>query len=267
MNVNAPLPPLPSPSQEHARMTTKAVVAEQYLEEEEESDPIGPTTSEPPPYEDVILRIEDERQNSYYDVRCSRDRLRETSRYFHVLLDPEKFNEGIGSADKIEELRSQYGDISEAPDGALPVVTILDLPFLSVESKVIRQLLAILFEMLKGYQKPWPFAKKDTMERLAQLALLAERFEAQKTVKVYIYSRMQHVNTRSAPKSRGEVLLRQQLLISMILGYRDTVRSCSASLIVGGSKFWLQDYDGMTMTEEQPPWNMLPLGVEGENKT
>ena len=93
---------------------------------------------------DMILLIEDQPQGISHRFRCKRSSLRANSHYLNVLLDPEKFLEGVSTQESLSDLHRRYPSIQSVPEQDLPVVRISDLPNVSAKPSALKQVLVIV---------------------------------------------------------------------------------------------------------------------------
>src|ERR1700743_637110 len=77
------------------------------------------------PSGDVLLEISDEAYGSATDTfRVSSAHLRKSSRYFNVLLDPQKCHEGVTLGTKLEDLAKRNANLDNINLSDLPVISI-----------------------------------------------------------------------------------------------------------------------------------------------
>ena len=213
---------------------------------------------------DVVLWIEDRDQGISQRFRCTRALLRKNSKYLDVLLDPNKFREGISTEDRLNQLKQEYGSVKDIPSHVLPVVRVVELPNISAKAPALKQLLVIVLSIINGIDQEWPISETRAIEKLLQIALLADRLDALDMVKRFIE---RHLKQQPLPKPKKEITVRQQLLLGTLMGISSYVEWSSALLIVRGSKLWLHEElsdDFVDVSEKDAAWNCLPGGLEGQ---
>ena len=212
---------------------------------------------------DVVLLIEDQAQGISQRFRCTRSMLRGNSKYLNVLFDPHKFKEGISTEDRLIELGQRFGALKDIPSHMLPITQISDLPKVSAKPSALKQLLVMTLSILCGIDSRWHISETRAVEKLLQIALLAERLDALEAVSGWV---QRHLKLLPMPKPKKETAVRQQLLLGMLMGIESYVEWSSAVLVVKGSKFWLQkeaSEDFVDAAEKEAAWNLLPHGIEG----
>ena len=219
---------------------------------------------------DVLLEIKDAITGDDYRYRCSRTMLRSTSKYFNILLDPIKFSEGIAVEATLQELFKQDAHLGIISASKLPVVVVSDvgqIPQARISaSTVIKYFLAILHDPAT----PWPAPRSESINLVALLATVADRFTATRPIREYL--RGQKFDTtllkdkRSGSAHLRELDNRQRLLAGLIFGFPAWVRECSTALIVDGPRRGVTiDVKGIADEEAEADalWWKLPNGAEG----
>ena len=207
---------------------------------------------------DITLRIEHEVASgtAVRTFRVSSPILKTNSKYFQNLLQAGRFEE----ATKIEAghklLREQYGNVAQAPSTELPVLDIKDLGRISVKS--IDSLVTDFLYILHG---------KDTQTfppvvNLANLAIVADRFDALEIVKNYVRRKkmIRALDGKTTPKADAalsEEKVRQRLLVGVLLDYAPWVEKYSARLITKG---WV----GKETDVSTALWWDIPSRIEEE---
>lgn len=226
---------------------------------------------------DVVLHFQDLDAALDHRYRCSRDVLRRASPYFDVLLDPTKFQEGREVQRKLTELSTVHQDIASIPDESLPVVVIKDIgdiPAKDLHRQTALRLFLKIIHETNATQKETDECIKNSAHALSHatlLAIMADRFEVKEKI-VECVKRLERRLSKHGKKDRGprqkEIDRRKRLLIGILLGLPDWVRSYSSSLVCEGSEYWLNltlplDAEGPERNKE-PLWCRLPGGMEGQ---
>ncbi|KAG8528906.1 uncharacterized protein KY384_006595 [Bacidia gigantensis] len=232
-------------------------------------------TDETPSARDILVCIQDERLAFKKRYPCSRSLLRQNSKYFDRLLDPDKFEEGRRIEQELHERAAGNGLAHEKP---LPTITVSDLPLLferpsRANESDLAEILTLFLRMLHGVQVSWPFSgikEFRSLEFLARLAIIADFFSAPDILHGFV--RKVHNNERAAynglfgmKNKVPETVVRQQLLIGILLSFSPWIWSGSNYLICKGSGHWSQSSQEDTRSDDgQVAWNMLPNGIEEE---
>ena len=217
---------------------------------------------------DIVLHLEDDDLGLEHEFRASAKCLRKNSKYFDTLLDPEKFAEGVAVQDCLQELTTKYSRSTAIPFDELPRVALFEIPELRQHVTRTIQIIRLFLFILHGQASMWPFGRQESMQCLAQLMLIADRFSATGVTKKYVYD-MGLPNEIGAgkhwPNKRNKDLyIRCSLLSGLYLGESDWIRYGSARLIVEGSYQWsLVSISGNNDEDALPAWFHLPGGFEG----
>ena len=207
---------------------------------------------------DIILRVEHQinTERASRSFRVSSSLLKIHSKYFERLLQPGRFGEAVNIERKLQLVREQYRDIAQAPSTELPVLDIQDLGRISVKS--IDSLLSDCLCIMHG---------KDTqtnppVANLANLAVVADRFDALEVVKNYVRRKkmIRALDGRTTSKidsGLSEEKVRQRLLVGLLLDYPPWVEKYSVRLITKG---WV----GKEAEISIPQWWDIPSRVEEE---
>lgn len=190
----------------------------------------------------------------------SAQRLRDRSSYFNVLLDPDKFSEGIMVHKQLTALHQNSPDIALVPSSELPRLTIHDVGCMPGSDLVVPAL-RLFLEIMHSEPLSWEsdYAKSHTVGFMATIAVISDRFAATSTIGPLIrQSRWgkaawprQGPNTSSA----RELMHRQRLLIGYRFKMNYWFSKSSAELVIGGSERWNDDYENLksqtTLTHDQ----------------
>lgn len=184
---------------------------------------------------DIVINIEHEVSGvpATRSFRVSSPILKTNSKYFQNLLQSGRFEEAAKIDSAHRALREQYGSIAEVPSSDIPVLDIKDLGRISV--KLIEPLLTDFFYILHG---------KDTqtfppVANLANLAIVADRFDALDIVKSYVRRKkmIRALDGKTTPKvdaALSEEKVRQRLLVGVLLDYVPWVEKYTARLTIKG---------------------------------
>ncbi|KAF7186426.1 hypothetical protein HII31_12222 [Pseudocercospora fuligena] len=207
---------------------------------------------------DLVLDISHETAStkSTHQYRVKLSSLRTNSHYFASLLAG-RFGEGEKIAQEQAQLNEKYGSVAKAPTTELPVVHIKDVGRISAV-KSIEALCLDLLVVLHG---------KDTsgippVANLANLAIVADRFDALDAVRKYVQRKkiFRTIDSKTTPKadqSLSEEKVRQRLLASLLLDYPPWVEKYSMRLVTKG---WV----GKEADENTALWWDLPSRLEEE---
>src|ERR1700761_3757464 len=138
------------------------------------------------PSGDVLLAVSDEAYGpSIYTFRVSSARLRNSSRYFNILLDPLKFYEGVTLESKLKELAEKHTDFKDIPISELPTISIQSVGQIGKVSSIrelIKDFLLILhWDVSSGLPPRIP------LSNLAKLTIVADHFDALETLKSHVH--------------------------------------------------------------------------------
>lgn len=179
------------------------------------------------------------------------------SKYFERLLEAGRFGEGQQVASQHDILRQKFQEITLAPATELPSIRIVDLGRISAV-KSTRPLLTDFFLIMhdKDTSSPPP------VSNLANLAIVADRFDALATVRTYVRRKkfLLALDAKTQPKaeaSLSEERVRQRFLVALLLDHAPWIERYSARLINRG---WV----GQEADVDDPLWWDLPGRVEEE---
>ncbi len=212
------------------------------------------------PSGDLLLRIRDNGAGIDFEYRVSTAALRKASHYFHVLLDPSKFSEGIAVGRKLKEIRGLHEGTETIPLLELPMISIPDIGQIP-QGTSTKSAVELLLHILHNEDTPRPSPRPLFV---TLLAIVADRFAAKTPVANYVIQQKwkNKLATQKSSSSPPELRVRQLLLVGLILRFPDWVRQYSATLIVQGSEKWRAQCE--EVQEDEPLWCNLPNGLEGE---
>ncbi|KAK4545202.1 hypothetical protein LTR36_003381 [Oleoguttula mirabilis] len=208
---------------------------------------------------DIVLRIEHETPTVKHvaQFRVSAPALRQHSKYFERLLQAGRFGEGLQVDEQHKRLRERYQSITEAPANELPVISVQDVGRISAV-KSIAALCTDFFYILHS---------KDTqtfppVANLANLAIVADRFDALDAVKSYVKRKkmIRAIDGKTTPKADialSEEKVRQRVLVAIMLDYAPWTERYTARMIIKG---WV----GKEPDLSAALWWDLPQRVEEE---
>ncbi|KAI9818618.1 MAG: hypothetical protein M1832_004391 [Thelocarpon impressellum] len=218
---------------------------------------------------DLVLDVYCGDKHGHGLFRVSLQSLRESSRYFETLLDPEKFNEGRAIRDAHERLRSAGRTPGQVSTSLLPRLEISDLGALGRESDV----LGLVFDFLGILHRVPLRPSRSILPHVASLTVLADRFGCLALLSRFLKHvsgavlGMKHPSGEAiASASRpGEDRFRQRLLVGWLLWDRpDCVRTASTHLVLGGSRGWIGETRPAPEETETALWWNLPDDLEVE---
>ena len=220
---------------------------------------------------DILIQIKHPDVGTDRCYRCSRDRLRSTSEYFNVLLNPTKFSEGIAAETRLQDLKRQYKDPATIPAPELPKLVVTDIGDLPKACRSADTVVTLLFKILHDCPTKPPTRQAESVNLLALLAIVADRFACADIVGTYLvrqrWRSVPVMDRKTAPAKKTELGNRKKLLAGLIFGYSDWVYQCSATLIVQGSIRQTVTSLGNGEVEgiqgDDGLWWRLPGGVEG----
>lgn len=204
---------------------------------------------------DVVLNIKHEKTDHQFRVNTAA--LKTTSKYFAGLLQGR-----FGESDRIEKshasLREKYGSPAKSPALELPVIHIEDIGRISTV-KSIEPLCIDLLNILHGTE---PQTSLPPVANLANLAIVADRFDALDAVRAYVRRRKipRAIDGKTMPKaenSLSEEKVRQRVLIAVLLDYGPWLEKYTARMITKG---WV----GKEAVESAALWWDLPSRLEEE---
>ncbi|TKA36778.1 hypothetical protein B0A54_11648 [Friedmanniomyces endolithicus] len=208
---------------------------------------------------DLVLRIEHETigRRVHADFRVSTEALKQHSRYFGRLLQVGRFGEGNEVGARQQVLREQYQDLDEIPSGQLPVITVQDVGRISMVKSFAMLCADFLYILHCTDLQTLP-----PVANLANLTILADRFDALEVVKSYVGRKktLRIIDGKTTAKADGalsEERVRQRLLVAIMLEHPSWMEKYSSRLIVKG---WVSREVDLS----SPLWWDLPSRVEEE---
>ncbi|QIW96270.1 hypothetical protein AMS68_001788 [Peltaster fructicola] len=183
--------------------------------------------------------------------------LRLKSRYFDRLLQNDRFGEGVHVHQRHAALTKQYPTPGLIPLDELPVLRVEHLGRIS-SVKSIEPLLSDFFTILLDHE----LHTIPPVVNLANLAIVADRFDALDAVRQYIRRKktIKAIEGKTTPKQETaltEEKMRQRLLVGLMLDHGAWVEKYSARLITKG--LMLRE-----ISEADALWWDLPGRVEEE---
>lgn len=268
-----PIPPKKTKAQ--SKRSTRTETPPQDAPHLPELDP-----SQVCPSGDLVLAVqrssvttdhEKKESDHVYLYRVDSKRLREASPYFARLLDPDKFGEGARVAEQHAVLPSKYPNRAAVPMSDLPQVHIADLGTISPAVRSIQNLMA---DFLRALHNQDLSVKLPPLSNVANLAVVADRFDALAALRTYFHSRKLLAALDSArasaaankstnkPSAESEERVRQKLLVGLLLDNPSWVWSSSLRLIHKG---WVGHRIHESTTTAAPAlWWDLPQSIEAE---
>ncbi|EGC44166.1 conserved hypothetical protein [Histoplasma capsulatum var. duboisii H88] len=225
-----------------------------------------------------------------YRMGVSSTLLKESSMYFRVILDPDKFREGRELFEKTAQLGAKCGAGGASMNDA---VALVELPTISIELP----LLAGVFDkadLVETFLKVLQFCGtnshndrqteeildhlgKQSISFVANLIVLSDKFGGQQALKWVL-----NIPLNGARKPVGQTLMsktlrrlqasqigdeertRHAIYVALLLGYNDEVAIFTHMLIIGGSREWMDGGRDGWVGIDRPLWWHLPNGIEEE---
>ncbi|KAI9817552.1 MAG: hypothetical protein M1827_001164 [Pycnora praestabilis] len=213
---------------------------------------------------DLIVLLQTLKNTGGTLLRVRKDRLRHGSPYFDNLLAPGKFQEGNLVAAVHAHLQELHEHVSDAPNEALPWITISDTGPLS-RTYPPEEVLTDFFRILHGLD-----LRTTTTTYLADIAVIADMFQSLPVVARYVNSRglLQGPDAKARNKLTSgswfnEERLRQRLLLGVLLDHPQWVGPCSKQLITGGPAQYSRAEE-RDLSEDDALWWNLPDSLENE---
>ncbi|EEQ89691.1 hypothetical protein RJZ56_000141 [Blastomyces dermatitidis] len=226
-----------------------------------------------------------------YLMGVSSTALKESSTYFRVILDPDKFREGRELFEKTAQLDAKYGagEVSmnddEAAFAELPTISIELPPLAGVFDKadLIETFLRVLYlgsamsHDDQNIQDILNHLAKKSISFVANLIVLSDKFGGQEALK-----RALNIPLDGVSKSVGQTLIsktlrrlqssrvedeertRQAIYFALFLGSNDGVLAFTHMLIIDGSREWVSGGGDGWVGIDRPLWWHLPHGIEEE---
>ncbi|KAL9607318.1 MAG: hypothetical protein Q9167_007760 [Letrouitia subvulpina] len=195
---------------------------------------------------DLVLHFKDEEKAINTFFRVSAERLRDRSYYFNVLLDPDKFSEGIMVRKQLTVLHQNSPDIALVPSSELPRLTIHDVGCMPGSDLVVPAL-RLLLEIMHSEPLSWDsdYTKCHTVNFMATVAIISDRFAATSTIGPLIrqsrWAKATWPRQGPDPPFARELMRRQRLLIGYRFNMNYWFSKSSAELVIGGSERWSEN--------------------------
>ena len=212
---------------------------------------------------DLVLEILEPDTHLEHLYLVSSAILRKVSPYFRVLLDPEKFHEGISFDVKLNLLLKEHGDLRAIAPADLPRVRLTEFAPIPKKSKLMDAMTLFLW-ILHNPDRPY---RMPGMHGLALVAIIADRFDTVGDVAGYInrmHWREELFNWIPCGDwgMKQEVETRQLLLAALLLKIEPRkFRGHTANLISKGSEKWKTDRARKGNVDAL--WWNLPCNLEG----
>nr|POE73096.1 hypothetical protein CFP56_31035 [Quercus suber] len=207
---------------------------------------------------DLIIGVQHD-ESPVHLFRVSTAVLRKSSRYCERLLQRDRFGEGAQIEVAHQDLQKRYTSMKDVPIHELPRVVVQDLGRISAV-KALDALCADLFHILHadGRELPVP----PPIANLANLAIVADRFDALEAVKSYarrkkVFRAIDGKTTAKVDAVLNEERSRQRLLAATMLEHAPWVEKYSTRLILKG---WV----GSEVDISAPLWCDIPATIEEE---
>lgn len=185
---------------------------------------------------DIALQIDHETKGSKStcSFRVSTPALKTHSKYFERLLQAGRFGEGTSIEGQQKSLRERYQSMTEVPAAELPVVVVQDLGRISTVKSLSTLCMDFLYILHAKDTQTFP-----PVANLANLAIVADRFDALEIVKSYVKRKkmIRAIDGKTTPKvdnTLSEEKVRQRLLVAIMLDYPPWIEKYSARLITKG---------------------------------
>ncbi|CAI6336609.1 unnamed protein product [Periconia digitata] len=216
------------------------------------------------PEGNLVLDIRQEESEEQYSYRVKSGTLRANSRYFDNLLS-DRFSEGQSLLAALEHLKiSGHEDVAGALVGVLPRIRIINVGKIGIsKGSNIQNLTADFLRAIHG--QPLAVAVPP-VSNLANLAVLADRFDAVESLAIYVQRRKYLLATDAKSKSKTgssipEERVRQKLLVGLLFDHPPWVTRYSKHLIMRDSAQW---QPGVETDDSKALWWDLPYGIEDE---
>ncbi|PGH03623.1 hypothetical protein AJ79_07315 [Helicocarpus griseus UAMH5409] len=224
-----------------------------------------------------------------YLMGVSSTALKESSAYFRVILDPDKFREGRELFERKAQLDSECGMSELSTDDA---TALAELPTLSLElppiggvsdkADLLEAFLKVLHigrDKLHGVdaQEFLQQLAKKSISFIANLIVLSDRFDGQQVLSrvldtplggkrdstgdMMISKALRRLQT---PKLEDEDRTRQAIYVALFLGDKEGIMTFTHRLVIDGSKEWVYGGRDGWVGIDRPLWWHLPNGIEEE---
>lgn len=213
---------------------------------------------------DLVLDVDCGTEYGRILYRAGVHHLRNASRYFDTLLDPNRYQEGGTVQDVHQQLLQAGLRPSQASVDRLPRIRMSDVgPVTPANSfhTIFADLLRIIHGLDVQTQRP-------SLTYFANLGALADRFDCLETVAQHVKNRNMLQALSGKNMDRTSILIpeertRQRILVGWFLDQPEWLFNSSKRLILGGSCLW-HDVDVSEGCDRGVWWD-LPDGLEGNH--
>lgn len=212
---------------------------------------------------DLVLEILEPGTHMEHLYLVSSAILRKASSYFRVLLDPEKFQEGISFDINSNLLLKEHGNLLAIPPADLPRVKLTDFGPTPRKPKLMDAMTLFLW-ILHNPDRPYGMPG---MHGFALLTIIADRFDTVGEIAGYIHrmnwrEELFNWNPCGDWGMKQEVETRQLLLAGLLLKIEPgKFKGHTANLIIRGSVRWKTD--AAKKDNLDALWWNLPYHLEG----
>ncbi|KAK4155054.1 hypothetical protein C8A00DRAFT_13878 [Chaetomidium leptoderma] len=195
--------------------------------------------------------------------------LKQNSKYFDNLLSDTRFSEARSIEASFQRLSLKNVKPSEADAADLPLVKILE----DDEATRSAGQDSAFEDLLRILHRKQSTSKAVTMQYLAVLAVLADRFDCIAIVSRYVNALKYKWPTTQTRLSRddgpaltraAEETLRQKILVSWLLDQPPKMHTATRELIMYGSRRWSVSFDEEEEEGNSAAWWDLPDDLESE---
>ncbi|KAF2119958.1 hypothetical protein BDV96DRAFT_610110 [Lophiotrema nucula] len=211
---------------------------------------------------DLILEVGQDEASRKFSYRVDSELLKQNSRYFDNLLSL-RFNEGQQLLAALEALQAAgHSSFADVPVDALPSITIVNVGRISKVSSIQ----SLVADFLRALHNQDLSVANPPVANLANLAVVADRFDALQHFSRYIQRRKYLVALDARTKARGSASIpeekaRQKLLVGLLFDHSPWVTRYSKQLILRDSVLWKP---GAVGDSTAALWWDVPNGIEDE---
>lgn len=211
---------------------------------------------DPDPQGDLVLIISHGQLSHQY--RVSTTKLTSTSSYFSTLLSGR-----FGESEKVQQahfgLLKTYTRIADAPKSELPTIKIEDLGRISA----VKSIATLCADFLSILHEKSLLSNAPSVAMLANLAIVADRFDALENVKSYMKRKkiLQAIDGKTTAKAENvftEEKLRQRVLVATLLDHPPWMEKYTGRMICKGL------VDHHETPGNSALWWDLPSSIEDE---